>query len=275
MIRKINDQHFVKIGKNRRLITNGNKLKLDALISNDTGYYECSLPYDDTKIDVINLVVFSNSSNEFKLQTSVLKRQIEAKNQAIFQICKSSASGLSDSNRLKIIWYDSMGKAIRNKSESRINTILLRENPVTKVSILRLANVTSLGIYSCVATAGLKSDTVDFELVKPREKNSTKELVQFLLNEEIVREKQDFELKCPGSMSTNETFEWSYNENTNFESNDIDTYQDRLLVYYASFTLNGYFTCRYTNPYYIYEYYIPIRVIRNMQPMFFAKIEVN
>lgn len=257
------------------MITNGNKLKMQSLTTEDTGYYECSTD-DDRRRDVINLIVFSNSSNEFKMQTNVLKPQIEIKNQIVYQICKSAVSGLRDSNRFKIMWYDSMGKVIRNKSETRINTIILRENPITKLSILKLTNVTNVGIYSCVATVGLKSDTVDFELVKNVEKNASKEIIQFLLKEEIIKEKQDFELKCPGSTEVkNATFEWSYNEKTDFESNDIDVYQDKLMVYYANSNLNGYFTCRYTNLYYIYEYFIPIRVTRNLQPMFFAKIEVN
>lgn len=146
--------------------------------SSDAGYYKCSLP-DESKSDVVRLLV-SKQPGKYVLRTHLLKKVIEIKpNKFIYQVCTCSCSGLSSQNSLKITWYDRMGRLIKNTTQSTINTVLIRENPITKISIMKFSNLneSDAGIFSCVCSAGLQMDTVDFEMKIDAKKIQTKKPV--------------------------------------------------------------------------------------------------
>ena len=140
---------------------------MTSLHPKDSGYYKCSSP-DDSKSDVVRLLVVNHSSSSYELHTNILKKTIEIKDRStVYQVCTCKCSGLMNHvNALKITWYDRMGKLIKNSSDSAINTVLIRQNPLTKVSIIKLSklNINHTGVLSCACQTGLKIDTVDFEL---------------------------------------------------------------------------------------------------------------
>ncbi len=141
-------------------------LRLTSLQPKDSGYYKCSSP-GDTKSDVVRLNVLNHTSNSYELHADILKKSIEIRERTvIYQVCTCKCSGLINQYALKITWHDRMGKLIKNDSDSTINTVLIRQNPITKVSIIKFSKLNSkdTGVLSCVCQTGLKIDTVDFEL---------------------------------------------------------------------------------------------------------------
>lgn len=173
-----------------------------------------------------------------------------------------------------------MGKIIRHNNKTMLNTVLIRDNPVTKISIIKLSNLTTnnIGIYSCVASVGLKIDTINFELTKYETEIAKINIVQILLEEKLVKEFKDFELICPTkNIQQKSTFEWLFNGKLDFHSNDIFIFKNKLIAKNVNDNLNGYFMCRsyYNGDNEVIEYYMPVRVLKIEQPMLFAKSQVK
>lgn len=192
-------------------------------------------------------------------------------------MCSSTASGLINSNGLKINWHDNNGKQIRNSKENNINTVLIRDNPVTKVSIIKFSNLknNNTGLLTCVASVGLKIDTLEFKL----EPNFVSfKAVQYLVDEIRVNLKTiNLTLTCPSKIYNPNYIEWLYNSQVLVDSNEITTFKDKLMFKNLNSDFNGYFSCRH---YYLnkgeheqIEHIWPFRVLGNTKQVF-AKIQV-
>ncbi|CAF0717132.1 unnamed protein product [Brachionus calyciflorus] len=215
------------------------RLKFKNFKHSDIGEYVCSI---DDKSEKIELTLVE--SRGIETRTYLKAKTISKKPGNMFeQACTAMTNGFTSPENLKIEWFDTNGKILKNESQFEIHEYVSNMSPLIKVSLLNFKYIDNkdYGSYECRVSYGHLINTIDFNLVDPF---GTRTKIIPRINTELIEIYlgDDLNLECQTDEPV--TKQWFINNKNATRNKNVQINESFLEIKNASLDLNGFISCR-------------------------------